>query len=176
MARILSAGAGTLALLLTAASASPAMDEVQSLPGWDRPLKSKHYSGYLPVGNLTGVAGMLHYWLIESENSPSTSPVVLWLNGGPGSSSLIGLLTENGQVATNEHSIGPEGSMPQLFYNPYSWSQVANVIYLEQPKGVGFSYCTGGSEGCDNTDESTAMDSYEALVGFFDSKFPEYKR
>lgn len=65
--------------------------------------------------------------------------------------------------------------MPKVFYNPYSWSQVANVIYLEQPKGVGFSYCTQGSEGCQNTDESTAMDSYEALVGFFDEKFPEYK-
>ena len=99
---------------------------------------------------------MLHYWFIEAETDSSFAPVVLWLNGGPGSSSLIGLLTENGQVATNVNSLVPEGQVPKVFYNPYSWSQVANVVYLEQPKGVGFSYCTGGSKKCRNTDESTA--------------------
>ena len=40
--------------------------------------RSKHYSGYLPVGNATGTAGMLHYWLIESERDPANDPAVLW--------------------------------------------------------------------------------------------------
>jgi hypothetical protein len=65
--------------------------------------------------------------------------------------------------------------MPTVFYNPYSWSQAAHVLYLEQPKGVGFSYCVDEEAECHNTDESTAQDSYEALVSFFDSKFPEFK-
>ena len=50
----------------------------------------------IPVGKLSGVSGQLHYWLIESTSNPQEDPIVLWLNGGPGSSSLIGLLTENG--------------------------------------------------------------------------------
>ena len=194
---LLAAAAAAAAPLL--ARAAPAADAVPTLPGFDGPLPSKHFSGYLPTGKATGVAGQLHYWLIESEHSPETAPVALWLNGGPGASSLVGLLTENGQVATNVNSLNasdPESTaVPKLFYNPYSWSQVANVLYLEQPKGVGFSFCED-PESCTNTDESTAEDACkctrslcvgllsglkssgcidEALVNFFDTKFPEYK-
>lgn len=102
---------------------------------------------------------------------------MLWLNGGPGSSSLIGLLTENGQIVTNDESLTNEvDGVPQVFLNPYSWSSLANVIYLESPKGVGFSYCEGATKTseCVNTDESTAQDAYEFLVNFF-AAFPEYK-
>jgi carboxypeptidase C (cathepsin A) len=48
------------------------------------------------------------------------------------------------------------------------------MVYLEQPKGVGFSYCVGKKAvGCVNTDESTAIDGHEFLVNFFKS-YPEY--
>jgi carboxypeptidase C (cathepsin A) len=90
----------------------------------------------------------------------------LWLNGGPGSSSLIGLLTELGQFQTNDDSLNTSGT-PRLFYNPYSWSRVANMIFLESPKGVGFSYCVNRAQ-CVNTDESTAVDAYTALVSSLD--------
>lgn len=119
----------------------------------------------------------MHYWFIESTKSPSSDPVVLWLNGGPGSSSLIGLLTENGQVVTNDDSLTqPINGVPQVFLNPYAWTTMANVLYLESPKGVGFSYCENvkSSSECINTDESTASDAYEFLVNFFTS-YPEYK-
>ena len=72
-----------------------------------------------------------------------------------------------------------KGSPPELFYNPHSWSTVANVLYLEQPKGVGFSYCDAATDGdgvaakCVNTDESTAIDGHEFLVNWFKA-FPEY--
>ena len=74
------------------------LNEVKSLPGWEGPLPSKHYSGYLDVGLKTGDTKdiHIHYWLSESEGSPDTDPVVFWMNGGPGGSSLIGGLTENG--------------------------------------------------------------------------------
>lgn len=55
---------------------------------------------------------------IECETNPSTAPVAVWLNGGPGSSSLIGLLTENGQFQTNDDSIDASGNI-DLIYNPY---------------------------------------------------------
>ncbi|EDQ88901.1 uncharacterized protein MONBRDRAFT_37373 [Monosiga brevicollis MX1] len=179
---------------LVAVHAAPAADEVTSLPGWDKALPSKHYSGHIPVGKENNPTGYLHYWsdhpptqmaspiphpantwranrFIESENDPSNDPVVLWLNGGPGSSSLIGLLTENGQFNTNDDSIN--GSNINLIYNPYSWSQVANVLYLEQPKGVGFSYCAEGVS-CVNTDESVGEEGADFLERWFES-FSEFK-
>ena len=164
-------------LMAAGVSAAPEADKITKLPGYAGELKSTHYSGYVPVGEISGTAGQLHYWFIESESDPSSDPVVLWLNGGPGSSSLIGLLTENGQLRTNDDSLtSPVDGVPQLFYNPYSWSLKANVVYLESPKGVGFSYCENAesSAECVNTDESTAQDAYEFLVNWF-SAFPEYK-
>lgn len=59
-------------------------DEVKSLPGWQGPLPSRHYSGYLDVGLQTGAKKdiHIHYWLSESESSPESDPVVFWMNGG----------------------------------------------------------------------------------------------
>lgn len=148
-----------------------------SLPGYKGDLPSTHYSGYLPVGDLSKSSGNLHYWFIESESSPSEDPVVLWLNGGPGSSSLIGLLTENGQIVTNDDSLSnPVDGVPQVFYNPFSWSSNANMLYLESPKGVGFSYCDDAttSSQCKNDDTTTAQDAYEFLANWFQA-YPEYK-
>lgn len=149
-------------------------DEIKTLPGWDGRLPSKHYSGLISVGSETGTAGKLHYWFIESENKPSSDPVVLWLNGGPGSSSLIGCLTENGQFSLNDDSLTNKSKgVPRLFYNPYGWTQRASVIFLESPKGVGFSYCIDPNN-CHNDDASTAIDSHEFLVNFFNG-FSEYR-
>ena len=78
---------------------------------------------------------------------------------------------------TNDDSLTNEiDGIPQIFYNPYSWTKMANIVWLESPKGVGFSYCDGAksSSECVNTDESTSLDAYEFLVNFFNA-FPEYK-
>lgn len=150
-----------------------AADQIKVLPGWTGQLPSKHYSGLISVGTETGSTGKLHYWFIESENNPSSDPVVLWLNGGPGSSSLIGCLQENGQMSLNDDSLtNKTQGIPTLFHNPYSWNKMANVIFLESPKGVGFSYCDNPNN-CHNTDETTAKDSHEFLVTFFKG-FSEY--
>jgi carboxypeptidase C (cathepsin A) len=164
------------ALIVGLASAAIQEHRVDTLPGFSGKLPSTHYSGYIPVGSLSNQKGQLHYWFIESTKNPSKDPVVLWLNGGPGSSSLIGLLTENGQVITNDDSLtNTVDGVPQLFVNEYAWTTMANVVYLESPKGVGFSYCEGveKSNDCVNTDESTAQDAYEFLVNFF-AAYPEY--
>ena len=133
------------------------------------------------MGNLSGVPGQLHYWLQLSEGNPSTDPVILWLNGGPGASGIIGMLTELGQLQTIPApghcpgtATGDGTATPTLYQNPFAWTKVANLFTIEQPKGVGFSYCTGSGP-CINTDESTAQDTYEALVAFF-AAFPEYAK
>lgn len=149
--------------------------EVKSLPGWDGPLKSKHYSGYIPVGNSSGSKGFIHYWFIESENDPANDPVVYWTNGGPGGSGIsVGLLTELGQVALNDNSVQADGSLKPL-YNPYSWSRVANTLFVSQPKGVGFSYCEDATKECVNTDLTAAQDAYDFFINWFNA-YPEYKK
>ncbi|EPB79692.1 serine carboxypeptidase [Ancylostoma ceylanicum] len=65
---------------------------IQNLPNLDEPMKSKQYTGYLSVSDTK----KLFYWYIESESDPDNDPVVLWLNGGPGCSSLEGLFMEMG--------------------------------------------------------------------------------
>lgn len=168
-----------LPLSLLGLAAVPA-DVVDSLPGYGAP-PSKHYSGYLPVGNLSHSPGLLHYWLQESENDPANDPTVLWLNGGPGASGIIGMLTELGQLQTipspgaSTTSADSTTAKPTpLYHNLYGWTKVANLLTIEQPKGVGFSYCTGSAR-CVNDDLTTAQDTYEALLSFFE-KFPELKK
>lgn len=148
-----------------------AADEVIALPGWAGALPSKHFSGYLNVANNSR---RIHYLLQEAETSPEDKPLVLWLNGGPGSSSFLGAFTELGQLIFNRdsHATNP----PTLFRNPFAWTKLANVLYLETPAGVGFSYCVieRAKSDCENTDTSTAELNHEALLGFLD-RFPEYK-
>ncbi len=67
-------------------------DEVKTLPGWSRPLPSKHYSGYLALAN---GSKHMHYYLQLSEGSPSADPLTLWSNGGPGCTSLKGGFEES---------------------------------------------------------------------------------
>ena len=114
-------------------------DEVTSLPGWEGPLPSKHYSGYLDVGlTSSGPKDIhIHYWLSESEGSPSTDPVVFWMNGGPGGSSLIGGLTENGPFYMDDSSFSGEAynesGVPTLKSRPQRWNRLANTVYVETP-------------------------------------------
>ncbi|XP_047969346.1 serine carboxypeptidase 1-like [Salvia hispanica] len=138
-------------------------DMVSSLPGQPQ-VNFSQYSGYVTVDPDAGRA--LFYYFAESQD-PSTTPLVLWLNGGPGCSSLGGgAMTELGPFRVN-----PDGET--LWYNQYSWNNVANVIFLESPAGVGFSYSNRTSK-YTTGDEQTAQDSYTFLVNWLE-RFPEYK-
>lgn len=136
-------------------------DEVDSLPGLKFPLNYRHYSGYL---NATD-GKFLHYWFVESQRSPSTDPLLLWMNGGPGCSSLEGFLNELGPL-----HVSPDGK--SLYNNTFSWNKEANVLFLEAPAGVGFSYSL--SKKYDTDDDIVSYDNYLALQHFFE-KFPQFK-
>ncbi|KAI1162958.1 Alpha/Beta hydrolase protein [Nemania serpens] len=89
------------------------------------------YSGYVDLDANTH----MFFWFFESRKNPNESPITLWLNGGPGSDSMIGLFEELGpcSVAANEST---------SILNPYAWNEVSNMLFLSQPIGVGFSYET----------------------------------
>ncbi|CAJ0916255.1 unnamed protein product, partial [Mesorhabditis belari] len=100
---------------------------------------------------------------VESQNKPDTDPVVLWLNGGPGCSSLQGLTVELGPFRVN--NFGEE-----VVLNPYSWNKYANIIFLDAPAGVGFSVRRDGL--WNYTDDEVANDNLIAMMLWF-GKFPE---
>ncbi|KAG5967625.1 hypothetical protein E4U56_000720 [Claviceps arundinis] len=120
--------------------------------------KVKQYSGYLDDDEKDK---HLFYWFFESRNDPKNDPVVLWLNGGPGCSSLTGLFMELGPASINKKV--------ELVHNPSSWNANASVIFLDQPVNVGYSY---GSGSVSNT-VAAGKDIYALLTLFF-HQFPEY--
>jgi len=148
--------------LMAVAWSVPREDLVQSLPYLD-PFPNDYgiYSGYIDASP----SKHLHYMFIESSNDPSTDPIVVWYNGGPGCSSLDGLFYEHGPFFINED--GKSFTM-----NEHSWNQVANVLYIEAPIGVGFSYADM-AQPYDMDDAKTAEDNANALESWF-KKFPEY--
>ena len=152
-----------LALFAATTRAAPAEDEVTSLPGWDGAFPSKQYSGYL---DLPGTGKHMHYWAVLSEGDPSTDPVALWLNGGPGCSSVDGYLYEHGpfHVSNDDYS--------KLEYFNYTWAKHATMIYLEAPAGVGFSYSDDSADYATNDDQA-ALDNLAAVQVWF-KKFPEF--
>lgn len=134
-------------------------DLVTNLPGLTFEPGFKQFSGYIPVSPTR----FIHYWYIESANNPSTDPLVWWSNGGPGCSGLLGLGTEMGPFIFEA-----DGSLTP---NPHTWNKVANILYVEQPAGVGFSYFSDPSDAAVG-DERAAVDNYELLKQFF-KRFPE---
>jgi len=139
--------------------AQPAADRILALPGWTDPLRSAQYSGYL-AGSAPG--SRVHYYYVASEGGAPADPVILWLNGGPPCSSLIGAWLEQGPFLMNG-----DGTISE---NPGRWNAHAHMLFLESPPGVGFSY-RAGSPPYAYDDNSTTAESHAALRSFF-AAFP----
>ncbi|KAI0352787.1 serine carboxypeptidase [Trametes cingulata] len=119
-------------------------------------------SGY---GDLTSNES-IWFWFFEARNNPDTAPLTIWLNGGPGSSSMIGLFQEHGPCRITNDS-------KSVTLNPNSWNEVSNMLYIDQPVGVGFSH---GSTTV-GTSQEAAQDIWKFLQIFFsDSRFAKYQQ
>lgn len=149
---------------------------------------SKSLSGYMDISasqyDEEGDDKHLFYWFFEKRSESSSSsngqnenetnanantkladsdiPIILWLTGGPGCSSTLALLFENGPC-----KVTPDGTGTTI--NPYSWTEAAHVLWLDQPAGVGFSY---GKEN-DYNEEMISEDAYYFLQEFY-KEHPEY--
>lgn len=98
----------------------------------------------------------------EDAVDPGDVPMIVWLTGGPGCSSTLALLSENGPCHVNK-----DGKSTKV--NPYSWTESAHMLWLDQPAGVGFSY----GEETDSNEDMVSEDAYYFLQAFY-QKHPEY--
>ncbi|GKV34115.1 hypothetical protein SLEP1_g42530 [Rubroshorea leprosula] len=128
-------------------------DKINWLPVQPENVEFNQYSGYVTVNKRAGRA--LFYWFTESPKSraPESRALVLWLNGGPCCSSIAyGAAEEIGPFR-----IRSDGKT--LYLNPYAWNKLANIIFLESPAGVGFSYTNRTSDLYDSGDKRTGFHS-----------------
>ena len=149
-------------ILLISLTYSKIEDEiVKSLPGYS--YRGRLYSGYLSVSTVK----QFHYMFNLAHEDSEHKPLVLWLNGGPGCSSLDGWSQENGPMQMDS-----EGN---FVLNEYSWNRAANMLYIESPGNVGFSYIDSKLDyEIEINDDIAAEDNFKALLEFF-KKFPSFK-
>ncbi|WEW57247.1 serine-type carboxypeptidase [Emydomyces testavorans] len=104
----------------------------------------KQYTGYvsLPPSTLHPVAQNYtintFFWFVEAREKPTSAPLTLYLSGGPGVSSMQGMFQETGPCEVVERSETKLGTIPR----EWSWDRSSNMLYIDQPVQVGFSYDT----------------------------------
>jgi cathepsin A (carboxypeptidase C) len=125
--------------------------------------RSKQYTGWLDIG-----PKHLFFWYFESQSDPTNDPLVLWLTGGPGGSGAIALFGELGPCLINEHGNG-------TVHNPYGWSKNANLIVMDQPAGVGFSYLDK-DEPVPGDSFTAAADMHNFMQIFVSQAFPDLSK
>ncbi|KAK7443171.1 hypothetical protein VKT23_015769 [Stygiomarasmius scandens] len=121
------------------------------------------------VGQLSGYINVeddsaFWFWFFESRNDPDNDPFTLWLNGGPGCTSMIGLFTEHGPCTINT-------DRESTSINPYSWNNFTNILYLDQPFGAGYS--TGVK--VDNSEEAAKYVWQFFQVLWTSDRFSQFK-
>eukprot|EP00694_Reclinomonas_americana_P006486 EC796759.1.p1 GENE.EC796759.1~~EC796759.1.p1 ORF type:complete len:195 (+),score=69.69 EC796759.1:42-626(+) len=148
-------------VLAVTAYAATEKHQVTSLPGLAQ-MAETQYTGYVQV-NAQKDAN-LFFWLFQSRNKPSTDPLVLWMTGGPGCSSELAVLFENGPYVL-------DNSAGTLKFNQNSWNMNANLLFIDQPVDTGFSYASSEYV---RDEDGVADDMYTFLQGFM-QLFPEYQ-
>ncbi|XP_018320252.2 venom serine carboxypeptidase-like [Agrilus planipennis] len=112
------------------------------------------YAGYFTVNKQFN--SNMFFWFFPSLNNYKQDPVILWLQGGPGATSLIGLFAENGPFKPK--------SKHGLKLRRHAWTNTHSVIYIDNPVGTGYSFTNGGYA---KNETAVGNDLYEALVQFF---------
>lgn len=122
------------------------------------------YTGFFTVDKRYN--SNMFFWYFPAKNNSANAPVLLWLQGGPGASSMFGLFEEN----------GPFFITPNLKAVPrqYSWHINHNLIYIDNPVGTGFSF-TDNDDGFARNQTQVGDNLYKALVQFF-QLFPELQK
>ena len=144
----------------------PEPGPVTVLPGYSGSIQGQE-AGHLKVNTAAdGGEAFLFYWFAEAENGDSTSPIVIWLNGGPGSSSLDGFFMENGPFYIDPSAV--EKGTHFVKSRLYSWHKIAAYMAIDQPAGTGLSFSTSNAAAAQNEDEATEQ-LYRGIQAFLDN-------
>jgi len=119
-------------------------------------LDVESYAGYLTVDKVYN--SNLFFWYFPAEENPKTAPVVLWLQGGPGASSLIGLFLENGPLKLI--------TVDSLQKREYAWNRNHNLIFIDSPVGTGFSF-TDQEQGYARNERDVGRDLHKAVIQLY---------
>ncbi|GAB2221173.1 hypothetical protein Drorol1_Dr00012342 [Drosera rotundifolia] len=141
----------------------PVEDLIVGLPGQPR-VGFRQFGGYVDVDVENGRS--LFYYFVEAEEAEK-KPLTLWLNGGPGCSSV------GGGAFTELGPFYPTGDGRGLRRNSMSWNRASNLLFVESPAGVGWSYSNTTSDYVTG-DAKTAEDMRTFFLNWY-KKFPEYK-
>lgn len=137
-------------------------DAIKSLTGYNGPLL-KMNSGFIEVNKTAN--GSMFYWLVHSMNAKADTPLVIWINGGPGASSLTGLFAENGPFRINSEDLSLS------FFNS-TWAKYYHMLFVDNPIDTGFSFCADGQQ-VQNEDQMGA--NFAAMMQAFYVCHPEFK-
>ncbi|KAJ1264273.1 hypothetical protein BS78_09G250400 [Paspalum vaginatum] len=139
---------------VTAASGAPVVFPKEALPT---------ISGYLPIPPTNASLFFAFYEATDPVTPPSSTPLLLWLQGGPGCSGLLGNFFELGPYFVN-----PDGA--SLSRNPFAWNRRFGLLFIDSPLGTGFS--AAPSPAAIPTNQSViaahllaALQSFFALLG-----------
>ncbi len=149
----------------TARQLSQITETLEGVSSADQP---NAYSGFFTVDEAND-HNMFFLFYEATEVSPTEAPVVIWLQGGPGSSSLFGAFELHGPILAVEAG-DDDGVTGEA--NPYAWTRRANMLYIDNPVGAGYSY--GNGDSLPVTQDDAADDLYELLTQFF-TVFSEYQ-
>jgi vitellogenic carboxypeptidase-like protein len=141
------------------------IDEARNLALVQPPIENTvSYSGFLTVNRVTK-AHLFFWFFLRTETEDTRAPLLLWLQGGPGCSSLFGVFCENGPFeATNDG----------LRKREYAWTNKYHMLYIDQPVGSGFSYPEDEDNGYIGTEVEVGEQLYEALMQFY-TIFPKMR-
>ncbi|XP_054788125.1 serine carboxypeptidase-like 9 [Prosopis cineraria] len=153
-----------LLLLVLSANVAFCGEPVKHLPGFDGELPFNFQTGYISVNN-----SEYFYYFIESQGDPATDPLFFWFTGGPGCSSLSGIVYEIGPIQFDIHNYN--GGLPRLLYYPYTWTKTASFVYVDSPVGSGFSYSTSSNW---STSDTKSTEEASELVRKWLIEHPQY--
>ncbi|KAM9992795.1 hypothetical protein ACTFIY_010227 [Dictyostelium cf. discoideum] len=135
---------------------------VTDLPGLDNNILTS-YSGLLTTNETSD--GNLFFWFFpanETVINPMDAPLLVWLNGGPGCSSMDSVFIETGPL----RFIGNSDNSDKFYINPWSWHNSANMLYIDQPFGTGLSFVSD-NDGLVTNDLEINQNFYQFIQEFF---------
>jgi len=134
---------------------------VSKIPDIDTSNITQH-AGLIPIRTNTFV----FFWLFDKEEKKNSNREILtiWLNGGPGCSSMDGVFMENGPYTFDEND--------KIIHNPYNWNKHSSILYVDQPTGTGFSYTKNNDI---PRNEIAVGKDFNTFLGQFFKVFPQYE-